>query len=222
MPTSWTRGECHPNWGQIQGSSPPKKPLEKARGPVAFWSILCDLKGLEVLPATSHVPLTFPPGFPDALRRKGDGEPCSQTLLVTCCLLTRNCSAKTKLMMSPWHKPTKEINRPLLMLISHDSITIAGRWNALFYFLIFIFICLFNLTVAGLSCLTWDSSCGIRTLGFGMWDLVPWPRIKPGSPALDAWSLGHWTTREVLKHFSLWWNLNSLTYFYNLWTVYIH
>ena len=30
-----------------------------------------------------------------------------------------------------------------------------------------------------------------------MQDLVPWPRIEPGPPALGAWSLSHWTTREV-------------------------
>ena len=30
-----------------------------------------------------------------------------------------------------------------------------------------------------------------------MWDLVPWPGIVLGSPALGAWSLSHWTTREV-------------------------
>ena len=28
--------------------------------------------------------------------------------------------------------------------------------------------------------------------------LVPWPGIKPVSPALEAWSLNHWTAREVL------------------------
>ena len=27
--------------------------------------------------------------------------------------------------------------------------------------------------------------------------LVPWPRIEPMSPAAEAWSLNHWTTREV-------------------------
>ena len=30
-----------------------------------------------------------------------------------------------------------------------------------------------------------------------LWNLVPWPGIKPGPPALEEWSLGHWTTREV-------------------------
>ena len=34
-------------------------------------------------------------------------------------------------------------------------------------------------------------------LSCGMWNLVPWPGIKPGSPALGACSLSHWTTREV-------------------------
>ena len=46
------------------------------------------------------------------------------------------------------------------------------------------------LPVPGLSCGSRDLSCGIR-------DLVPWPGIKPGPPALGAWSLNHWTTKEV-------------------------
>ena len=49
-----------------------------------------------------------------------------------------------------------------------------------------------------------------------MWDLVPQPGIEPGSPALGARSLTHWTTREVPRtsfgmdtvkeqeHFSIW------------------
>ena len=41
-------------------------------------------------------------------------------------------------------------------------------------------------------------SWGMRTLSCGMWDLVPWPGIEPRHPALGAWSLSHWTTREVL------------------------
>ena len=46
-------------------------------------------------------------------------------------------------------------------------------------------------------------SFGMRTLGCGMWDLVPWPGIKPRPPALGAWSLSHWTAREVSAVFSL-------------------
>ena len=30
-----------------------------------------------------------------------------------------------------------------------------------------------------------------------MWDLVPWPGIKPETPALGGQSLSRWTTREV-------------------------
>ena len=41
-------------------------------------------------------------------------------------------------------------------------------------------------------------SCSVRTLSCGIWDLVPWPGIKPKPPALGARSLSHWTTREVL------------------------
>ena len=38
---------------------------------------------------------------------------------------------------------------------------------------------------------------GNRGLNCSMWDLVSWPGIKPGTPALRAWSLSHWSTREV-------------------------
>ena len=34
-------------------------------------------------------------------------------------------------------------------------------------------------------------------LSCSMWDLVPWPGIKPGPPALGAESLNHRTSREV-------------------------
>ena len=30
-----------------------------------------------------------------------------------------------------------------------------------------------------------------------MWILIPWLGFKPMSPALEAWSLNHWVTREV-------------------------
>ena len=52
-----------------------------------------------------------------------------------------------------------------------------------------------------------------QILNWGMWDLVPQPGIKPESSALGAWSLGHWTTREVLLggSLSLPWNLIYIT-----------
>ena len=33
-----------------------------------------------------------------------------------------------------------------------------------------------------------------------MWNLAPWPGIKPGPPALGVQGLNHWTTREVPGH----------------------
>ena len=42
-----------------------------------------------------------------------------------------------------------------------------------------------------------DFSCSMWTLSWGMWDLVPWPEIKPRTPALGVQSLSRWTTREV-------------------------
>ena len=40
-------------------------------------------------------------------------------------------------------------------------------------------------------------SCSMQTLNCSMWNLVPWSGKEPGLPALGAWKLSHWTTREV-------------------------
>ena len=41
-------------------------------------------------------------------------------------------------------------------------------------------------------------SCSMRTLSHNMWDLIPRAEIEPSTPALRAWGLSHWTTREIL------------------------
>ena len=60
-------------------------------------------------------------------------------------------------------------------------------FQSLFYFLKFY---IYLLVVPGFS-------CGMQTLTCSMWDLIPWPGIKPMSPCIWSWSLSHWTTREV-------------------------
>ena len=38
-----------------------------------------------------------------------------------------------------------------------------------------------------------------RIFGCSTWDLVPWPGMEPGPPALGAQTVSHWTAREVPK-----------------------
>ena len=45
--------------------------------------------------------------------------------------------------------------------------------------------------------LHWVLVVALRIFSCSMWDLAPWPGIEPGTPALGAWSLSHWTTRAV-------------------------
>ena len=49
--------------------------------------------------------------------------------------------------------------------------------------------------------LHWVLAAACKVFIWSMWDLVPWPRIEPRIQprplALGAWSLSHWTTREV-------------------------
>ena len=66
------------------------------------------------------------------------------------------------------------------------------------YMYTYIYFSIYILAVWNLSCYTQD------LFNFSLWllvvtrgILVPWPGIEPGLPALEAWSLNHWTTREV-------------------------
>ena len=75
-----------------------------------------------------------------------------------------------------------------------------------FFFKVFIY-----LSAWGLSWGMWDLqsslycnrifSCSVWILSCGMWDLVSWLGIEPQPPALGAWNLSHWTTREYLSYF---------------------
>ena len=46
-------------------------------------------------------------------------------------------------------------------------------------------------------------SCGMRTLSWGMWDQVLWPRSEPRPPVLGVRSLSHWTSGEVPQVISI-------------------
>ena len=66
--------------------------------------------------------------------------------------------------------------------------------------LLLIFIWLFQVLVVAQGIFSLGSlGTGMRILFCGMWDLDPWPAMEPRPPALGAWSLSHWTTREVPK-----------------------
>ena len=61
----------------------------------------------------------------------------------------------------------------------------------MFFFKLTLFVFLQNFSVPG-------PSCSMPDLCWGMNDLVLWPGLEPEPPALGAWSLNHWKTREVL------------------------
>ena len=72
--------------------------------------------------------------------------------------------------------------RQILYHFSHQGSLKQYSMEHYCFFKIFIYLFI-HLTASSLSC--------------GMWDLVPWPGIEPWPPALGAWNLSHWTTREV-------------------------
>ena len=65
--------------------------------------------------------------------------------------------------------------------------------------------------------------CQVLVAAYGI--LVPWPGIEPRTPALGAWSLSHWTTREVPRNLLLpqlkesqmfcgWWLLSTMLIYF--------
>jgi len=64
--------------------------------------------------------------------------------------------------------------------------------------------------------LCWVFVEAYRIFSCSMWDLVLWPGIKPKPLALGAWSLTHWTTREVPVHFFFFFRLSYMSCLYIL------
>ena len=58
--------------------------------------------------------------------------------------------------------------------------------------------CLYNTSQESFFFQSCHTACGI---------LVPRPGIKPMPPAVDAWSLNHWTAREVPRNFFFFFNI---------------
>ena len=78
-----------------------------------------------------------------------------------------------------------------------DKVSVCFLWFFKIYF-IFIWLCWVLVASCGIFVAACGIfSCGMRALSCGMQDLVPWPGMEPGSPALGAWSLNHWTTMEI-------------------------
>ena len=79
-----------------------------------------------------------------------------------------------------------------------------GGWTNSFYFLkwsLKIFICLLVWLCWVLVVTHRIFSWGMQTLSGSLWNLVPWPGIKPGPPALGVWSLSHWNHQGSPKSF---------------------
>ena len=89
-----------------------------------------------------------------------------------------------------WYKTNPDKGWPFFSLYLPRSFCPPVVWG----FFLFIWLCSVSVVVHWISDLRW---C-IRDL-CSTGDLGPWPGIEPGSPVLGAWSLCHWTTREVLS-----------------------
>ena len=61
------------------------------------------------------------------------------------------------------------------------------------YLFVYLFIWLYQVLVTARKIF----SCGLWILNYSMWNLVSLTGVEPWPPALGAWSLSHWTSREV-------------------------
>ena len=108
--------------------------------------------------------------------------------------------------LSPWNSPQiKNISHwPLFLLLQYTILSTLFFWTFSFIFS-FLNIYLFGCTGSSLQHLETSIfvmacrifSCSIWTLSCSRWDLVPWPGINPGPPALGMWSFSLRTIREV-------------------------
>ena len=80
------------------------------------------------------------------------------------------------------------VKPPLFSILSFKNVLLMNTFKNYLFIACGIYLC------CGMQDLI---SCSIRTLSCGMWDVVLWLGIEPRPPALGAWSLSHWTTREV-------------------------
>ena len=80
----------------------------------------------------------------------------------------------------------------MIMVVS-IGISGKGHREGFFFLNIYLFVWIHQILVATSKIFT----CGMQTLSYSMWDLVPWPGIEPGPLALGAQSLSHWTSRKV-------------------------
>ena len=70
-----------------------------------------------------------------------------------------------------------------------------GVFVCIFNIYFYLFIWLHQLFIV--ACKTFHLHCSMQTLSWGIWDLISRLGFELGLPALGAWSLSHWTTREV-------------------------
>ena len=78
------------------------------------------------------------------------------------------------------------------------------------YIYVYVFIWLHQVFIA---------ECGIFSCS--MWDLVPWPGIKPRPPALGVQIFSHWTIREVPRSVTLKKNANLRLSPFHCWLMYL-
>ena len=85
---------------------------------------------------------------------------------------------------------SSSLEGPCLSLC-HITLSAGHLPHVLFLF----FVHLHRFLAVALRASIFIAACWI--LSSGMWDLAPWPGIKPKPPALGVQSLSHWTSREV-------------------------
>ena len=109
------------------------------------------------------------------------------------------CSLVSSLFETKEEEPSnicREVNSSscyFLIWLWHVFVVAPGILSCIMWYLFLVSTgVIFSYTMRTLSCSTWSLNCSV-------WDLVPWPGIEPGPPALGAWSLSPWTTREVLR-----------------------
>ena len=97
-----------------------------------------------------------------------------------------------------WYRKPQEFTQHTSSKASGDEVLDGFAAEVRFFFNIYLFIWLFCVLVEAcgiFNLLQTSAACGIFSCS--VWDLVPWPGIKPRPPALGTQNPSHWTTWEI-------------------------
>ena len=132
--------------------------------------------------------------------------PCLSILNIIVCIYQPQTPSASLSLLPSTLATTSLISMSVSLFLFHRLVHLCHILDSIYkwYHRVFVFLFLTSLSMIISSCIRVVANGIIFFFSFfswpclaACWILVPWPGIKPAPPAVKAWSLNHWTTREL-------------------------